>query len=153
MKKLLLLCLITLLSVTTFSQKIKIEEDIAYLDGAAYLNWKSNGPFDTHISISSLSGTKDEIFVSYLSYTDPKLVSSSNPKGSVSYVELNFIGLDLKCEIEHRTPKGLVKFLIENEIYVGGILNEEKVSILIAKYGMRYSDNRPGSTVIINIGK
>lgn len=102
--------------------------------------------------MSSLSGEKDEIFVSYLSYINPKLISSSNPKGSVAYVQLNFIGLDLKCEIEHRTPKGLVKFLIENEIYVGGISNEENVSILIAKYGMRYTANRPSRNVIINIG-
>jgi|GEM_PF-1615545 len=152
MKKLFLFSLVALLSATAFSQKIKIDDNVAYLDGAAFLNWKSNGAFDTHISISALGATKDEIFVSYLNYTDPKLVTSSNPKGTVSWIELNFIGLGLKCEIDNHTQKGLLKFILQNEIYVSGILNEENVSILIAKYGMRYSENRPGGNVIINIG-
>jgi hypothetical protein len=42
MKKLLLLSLIALLSATAFSQKIKIEDDIVYVDGAAYLNWNAH---------------------------------------------------------------------------------------------------------------
>jgi hypothetical protein len=153
MKKILLLGFVAILSATALGQKIKFIDDVAYVDGVAFLNWRSNGAFDTHINISALTAPKDEIFVCYLSYTDSKLVTSSNPKGSVSYVELNFFGLGVKCEIEHRTPKGIVKFLIENEIYAGGVLNEENVAILIAKYGTRYSDNRPGGTVIINIGK
>lgn len=152
MKKLLPLVLLSFLSITTYSQKIKIEDNVATVDGKPYLNWKSNGVFDPNTSISALDSQKDEIFVTYVSYKDPNRVTTGNPEGNVSWLELNFLAFGKKCEIDNKTQKGLVKFVIENKLYVDGALNEENVNLVIAKYGMRYSENRPGGNVIINIG-
>ena len=108
-KSLVILCLLTF-SLSGFSQKVKIKDHIATVDGVPYLNFVYSMMEGT-ISISGINSSEEEIFASFLSYKDPKTVTSSNPKGTVSWIELNFLGLGVKCEIDNKTKKCLSSLL------------------------------------------
>lgn len=151
MQKVLLLIFISLITAVSFGQKTKIKDNVAYLDGVAYLKWDKRG--SSEISISGISSTEEEVYAMYLDYSDPAKVSKSNPEGKVRWIELNFLTLKKKCEIATRSQGGLVKFFYENNIYVNGILNAENVDKLVEKYGMRFSQNRPGGNVNIYINE
>lgn len=148
-KILLFICLFTF-SVSGFSQKIKIKDDVATVDGQPFLKFNYSMA-ENSITISGINSDEDEIYASYLDYNDPKQATSSNPNGTVRWIELNFLTLNLKCEVDSQTKKMLVKFIIKHKLYEGGTLNADQVNTLISKFGMRYSENRPnGVTVIIN---
>jgi hypothetical protein len=87
----------------------------------------------------------------YLNYTDPNQVTDSNPQGKVRWVEINFVELNMKCEVSSRTQKGLVRLIYENDLYADGKLDLEKVQRFVNKYGMRFSGNRPSNNVNVII--
>jgi len=134
----------------SIAQKVKIKDNFAKVDGVPYLKWEKVSSIES--SIRGLNATEEEIFASWLSYSDKNLITSANPEGKVRWVELYFPTLDLRCEIMSSSRKEVVRTLIRNGIYVEGVLNEENVRNLFKKYGMRFSENRPNSNikVIIN---
>lgn len=105
------------------------------------------------ISISGINSTQEEIYVMYLDYSDPNKITKSNPEGKVRWIELNFLTLGKKCEIDSRMHGGLLKFLYENNVYTEGVLNSDSVNTLVQKYGMRFSEGRPGAKVNIYINE
>ena len=133
----------------SLAQKVKIKDNIANVDGTPYLKWEKVSSVEA--SIMSLNSTEEEIFASWLNYSDPTQVSNANPEGKVRWIELYFPTLDLRCEIKSTSRKELVKLLIQNTIYVDGALSEENTQKLVKKYGMRFSDNRPGNNVKVII--
>lgn len=149
MKFCLTFLMICLLSGAAFSQKVKIKDEIASVDGVPYVQWKTEA-MASEISVYPIDSEEEVIFMKYLSYSDPSKINNANPKGMVRWMELNFLGLELKCEIDSRSQKGLVKFLYDNKIFVDGALNEENVKKVIQKYGSNYSTNRPSTVIIIN---
>ena len=130
------------LTFSAFSQKVKIKDEIATVDGEDYLQLKRNR--GTEVSIFELDSTKEVLFARYMSYTDFSLVTRSNPEGKVRWLELKFLTLNLVCEVPSMSQKGLVKLLHENNIFVDGVLNDDNVQTLIQKYGSTYTNNRPG---------
>ncbi len=133
------------------TQKIKIKEGIATVDGVAYIKFDRVDAMAS--SAAGLNADREEIFVQWLNYKDPNQVQPSNPQGNVSWVELNFIDFDLKCEIANQIPRNVVKVMYENKLYVDGVLNRENVERFVKKYGTRYSSNRPGGNINIIINK
>ena len=145
------LILLLIFSATSFAQQIKLNDDVAFVDGEPYLHWEKRN-MANEMSISGMNSDAEEIYMMYLNYSDPNEVSKSNPEGKVRWVEINFLTLNLKCEIANKTNKGLVKLLLENNIYVDGLLNAENAEKLVRKYGTKFSDNQRngGVTIIIN---
>ncbi|MFT5780026.1 MAG: hypothetical protein ACI837_002987 [Crocinitomicaceae bacterium] len=142
MKTSLLLLGILLITFQGISQKVKIKDDIASVNGEEYMKWEK-GPMGMEASIMALGSESDEIFISYQDYIDRNKISKSNPEGKVRWIELNFLTLGLKCEVASRTHKGLAKLIYQNEIYLDGALNRENAQNLVTKYGMKF-------TIIIN---
>lgn len=147
-------CMLALLFVvgctlTTQAQKVKIKDDIATVDGTDYLKWKKQSA-GNEASIYLLDSEDEVIFVRYLNYSDPSRVSKSNPEGKVRWIEINFLTLNLKCEVDSRTHKGLVKLFYDNGLIENNALNQEKIEKFVSKYGTIYSENRPGSVIIIS---
>lgn len=152
MKHLLLFLFLATLTTTGFSQKVKIKDNIATVDAVPFLKWdKRSGAME--VSISSINSSEEEIYAMWLDYSDPKKITKSNPEGKVRWIEINFLTLNKKCEIDTRGHNGLVKFIYENSIYVDNILNMANVDKVISKYGMRFSDNRPGGNINIYINE
>lgn len=130
------------LSGTALSQKIKIKDNVATVDAVPFLKWDKRNMVE--ISIMGINSTEEEIYAMWLDYSDPTKITKSNPEGKVRWIELNFLTLNKKCEIDSRGQNGLVKFIYENKIYVDNALSAENVDKVIAKYGMRFTQNRPG---------
>lgn len=150
MKYLFTLLLITSFTTLSLAQKVKLKKGIVYIDAVAKHKIKTE--HGTEVTISNLESDEEEIFSIYKSYRDPARVSKSNPEGKVRWIEITFLTLNKKLEIDSRGKKGLVKFLISNKIYVDGKVDEKAVDKLIMKYGSsRFSDERSGNVkVIIN---
>lgn len=149
MKKLGFIVILILLSSLSFSQKVKTKNDTAYVDEKPYIIWKT-AKAGNEISVFGLESNQEELFISYLYYDDPAKVTSNNKTGRVYFIELNFLTLKKKCEIDRCTQNALVKLLLDNKIYVDGVFNADNAEILIQKYGTRYSDNKPNN-ININI--
>jgi hypothetical protein len=150
MEKALILLFIFFLSISSFAQKVKIKDNIATVDGVEYVKWEKRA-MSTEAYVSNLTTGEEEISMMYLDYYDPTSISNSNPKGRVVWIEVYFLTLDIRCEVDSRTHKGLVKMLYQSNIYVNGVLNEENAQKFVKRYGMRYSENRPGTDVNIII--
>lgn len=149
MKSLTLIFTFILFSTSLSAQKIKFDDGKVTVDGVEFLKWIN--PTNLDVSLSGLTTEDEEIFVRWMSYKDPNQISTGNPEGYVRWIELNFLLLDVKCEIMSQTRKDLIRFIITNKLYVDGIFNEENARKLVQKYGTSYSINRPGGNVNIII--
>jgi hypothetical protein len=127
---------------SVYSQKIKIDENIAYVDGTAWVKYEKRN-MANEASIMGMAAQNEEIFIQFQDYTDPNTISKSNPEGKVRWVEINFLTLGIKCEVNSMMHKGLVNLLIDNKIYLDGTLNAENAALMVNKYGTKFSDNRP----------
>ena len=127
-KILLLLATITLSAQFSSAQKIKIKDNIAYVDEKPYLKVSDCGMFKEECSISNLDG-KEIIFIDNL--TDPRRPGT--------YFRVVFIGLNTTIEIK-QLMKPFVETLYKNKV-VGedGKLIPENVKIMYEKYGNRIS--------------
>lgn len=146
------LILLSLLLVPYFgmSQKVKIDDNLATIDGAEYCFYeKKNMANDA--SVKGLQATNEEIFVTYQSYNDPNQITKANPEGKVRWMELNFLDLGIKCEVQNYTHKQLVKLFYENNLFVDGKLDPAAAQRLVTKYGTKFTDGRPGGNVNIII--
>ncbi len=141
MKSLLLIFAIQT-TFSVYSQKIKIDDNIAYVDGIAWVKYEKKN-MANEASVMGLESQSEEIFILYQNYADPNNISKANPEGKVRWMEINFLTLGIKCEIANDTHKGIVKLLADNKIYKDGVLNAENAALLVKKYGTRFSDNRP----------
>jgi len=151
MKKTLSLIFSLLLITTAFGQKVKIKNDVAIIDGTPFVKFTTI-TLGSDYSIQNVKSSEDEISILYLDYIDPAKTSSGNPDGKVRWIEVNFVTLGLKCEVDSRGRKGFAKLLFRSKIYVNDQLNVENVNKFVSKYGTKYSDNRPAgnTTIIIN---
>lgn len=127
-KAILLLAVIVCSTQFTSAQKIKIKDNIAYVDDKPYVKVSDCGMFKEDCSISNLDG-KEIIFIDHL--TDPRRPGT--------YFRVVFIGLNTTIEIK-QLMKPFVETLYKNNV-VGedGKLIPENVKIMLEKYGNRIS--------------
>lgn len=166
MKKLVFI-VVTLFSLFTFAQEVKLKKGEVLIDGTAWLKYQDCGGFDPTCSL--LNSTGDEIiFFKWIKVPGAEPRTSSNPDGNLSYVEVSFLGLNKKFEIQ-KTQKNIIEMLYLGKVVnPDGTLNEEKVNRMIEKYGTAFSDRlnagksntiiikeepSRGSGVNINIGR
>ena len=127
-KTLLLLAVLTLSTSYSFAQKVKIKDNIAYVDDKPYVKVSDCGIFKEECSISNLDG-KEIIFIDNL--TDPRRPGS--------YFRVVFIGLNTTIEIK-QLMKPFVETLYKNNVIgADGKLVPENVKTLLEKYGNRIS--------------
>lgn len=127
-KYLLVLALITCSFQFSSAQKVKIKDNIAYVNDNPYVKVSDCGIFKEECSVSNLDG-KEIIFIDSL--TDPRRPGT--------YFRAVFIGLNTTIEIK-QTMKAFVETLYKNHAVDGeGKLSPEGVKILSEKYGNRIS--------------
>ena len=128
MKHILLLAAFAFCIQFSVAQKVKIKDNIAYVDDKPYVKVSDCGMFKEECSISNLEG-KEIIFIDNL--TDPRKPGS--------YFRVVFTGLNTTIEIK-QLMKPFVETLYKNKV-VGedGKLIPENVKILAEKYGNRIS--------------
>lgn len=150
MKSKILLLALLALPVLAMSQKVKIDDNVATVDGVEFCFYeKKNMANDA--SVKGLQATNEEIFLTFQSYNDPNQITKSNPEGKVRWIEVNFVDLGLKCEVPSNTHKWMVKLFLENNIFVDGKVDSAAAQRLVNKYGTKFTDGRPGGNVNIII--
>lgn len=112
----------------SFAQKVKIKDNIAYVNDIPYVKVSDCGMFKEDCSISNLEG-KEIIFIDSL--TDPRRPGT--------YFRVAFLGLNMSIEIK-QTMKTFVETLYKDRVIdAEGKLVAERVKILVEKYGSRIS--------------
>ena len=126
-----LLVALILFANSLSAQKVKIDDEIAYIDTAAYVKLKTCGAFDNFCSICNLQG-KEIIYISKLKVPDdPRFI----------YFKISFLGLNKFIELREPIKK-IIKILYENNaISESGELNKERIDILVEKYGNTVTGN------------
>lgn len=152
MKKIIVVLFLSI-SIFGFSQKIKLKKGDVLVDDTAWLKYKECGGFD---STCSLIGKDDEeiIFFKWIQIPGIEPMTSSNPQGTLRYVEIVFVGEKMKIELQ-KTQKDCIEIIYNAKVVnQDGTLNPEKVDRLVEKYGTPFSDrlnkSNNGSTIIIN---
>jgi hypothetical protein len=127
-KAILFSILLSLSTQFTLAQKIKIKDNIAYIDDKPFVKVSDCGMFKEECSISNLEG-KEIIFVNNL----------KDPRRPGTYFRVVFIGLNTTIEI-NQTMKSLIETFYTNKVVSeDGKLIPESVKIIYEKYGNRIS--------------
>ncbi|MCI5055181.1 MAG: hypothetical protein MRY83_03680 [Flavobacteriales bacterium] len=154
LRQILLQLFFILISISGFSQKIKIKKGIAYVDNQAYLDLTDGDSYAC--TYKTMDGT--EVFVAqYESYAKKNPIPR-NPRSNVPYREtvtehyakVKFIPFELEFETES-SRKWLVSKLYNDKVVdLNGAISKENAIKFQKKYGKDYSSNRPVETIIIN---
>ena len=133
------LLLFIVLSFSSFAQDIKLKKGEIIVDDSIWLNYRDCGAFESTCSLLNLKN-EEIIFIKFATVQDDDAVSLSNLKGTVGYVQISFLGLKKKIEIQKR-QKDCIKILYNSKVVnIDGSLNEEKVDLLFEKYGKGFSN-------------
>ena len=128
MKNILLLAAFAFGLQFSVAQKVKIKDNIAYVDDKPYVKVSDCGMFKEECSISNLDG-KEIIFIDNL--TDPRRPGT--------YFRVVFIGLNTTIEIKQLMKPFVETLYKNNAVGTDGELIAENVKILSEKYGNRIS--------------
>ena len=157
------------LSATVSAQKVKLKKGDVLVDETPWLKYDGCGTFDSACSLLNAAG--DEIiFIKMISIEGEKPITSSNPRGTLTYLEVKFLGLNASTEFENVSRKTVIEYLYKGKLVAAdGTLDEEMVQRFIEKYGSPVSarlnrgsnttntviihDEAPRSGVNIHLGK
>lgn len=135
MKKIITI-LVVFVSCLSFSQEIKLKKGEVLVDNQVWLNYEGCGGFSESCSLT-LSSTKEEvIYMKYFDVPGVEPITNYNKTGSLSYIEIKFLGLNKSIELEDITFKKAVSIVYNAKcINADGTFDEEKVQRLFEKYG------------------
>lgn len=140
MKKTLLFTFLVF-SFFAFGQEVELKKGIIKLDNKEWGSYEGCGLLNKECSITN---GKSEIL---LKYNDINL----NGK-NIYWINVKFLGKNKSFEIQD-FYKPIIKTLIKNKVFnEDGSFNEERIDILIEKYGSEYSEKYIKNTtqIIIN---
>jgi len=127
-KIILLFCVTVLSSQYLSAQKIRIKDNIAYVDDKPYLKVSDCGMYKEDCSISNLDG---KLIISI-----DKLPNQAKPG---TYLQIVFKGLNATIELNTNMSR-IVKILYTNNaVDKEGNLIAENVKLIAAKYTRAYS--------------
>lgn len=134
----------------SFGQKVKLVDDIAFVDGNKYIYYKKQN-MANDASVRGVNAGHEELFLTYVSYKDKDQATSGNPEGWVRWMEFNFLDLGIKCEVKNHSHKDMVKLMFDNKLFVNGVIDPSAAQRFVDKYGMRFTENRRNTNVNIII--
>ena len=137
--------LVLLISVVSFSQKIKLKKGEVLVDNKSWLKYEENS-FD--LSILNLNG-EEIIFLKYIIQGSSNQVFNSD--GEPNYFQISFLGLNKKIEIREFEEDIMSILYSSKAINVDGTLNPDKIDRLVEKYGTSFSDKLKNTTNTIII--
>ncbi len=137
--KRILTVLLLMISVVSFSQKVKLKKGEVLVDETVWLKYQDCGSFQSTCSLLSKEG--DEIiFFKFINVKGAEPMTKSNPDGTLRYVEINFLGQKKKIEIQ-KSQKDCIELLYNAKVVnEDGTLNPDKVDRLVEKYGTQFSE-------------
>lgn len=149
MKKVILATILLIVCTQfNFAQKIKFDGDTVLVDGnkAFILDMVSASSFN--FKLKTLDG-KQVAFLQFNDFYDTQEISSSNPKGRVTYFEVTFLESELKCEMPNvGLKKQIAKYINESEIIRDNVVNEKAIQDFVLIHGMKFTERKNKSTTI-----
>ena len=128
LKPIVILVLMALSTPFATAQKVKIKDNIAYVDDKPYLKVSDCGMYKEDCSISNLDG---KVII-----TIDKLPNQAKPG---TYLQIVFKGLNTNIEL-NTTMSRIVKLLYKNNaVDKEGNLIPENVKLIATKYTREYS--------------
>ena len=150
MKKLFFF-IISFISILSFSQEVKLKKGNVIVDDVAWMKYQDCGAFDRTCSLLNLNN-EELIFFKFVNVEGALPSTTANSKGTLSYVEIKFLGFNKSFEIQKR-QKDIIELLYNSKVMnTDGTLNQEKAAILIEKYGSEFSyrlNNKDNNQTII----
>ena len=136
-------------SCLAFGQKLKIKRDIAQVDGKEFVKVVEDPASDDSYNIATLDG-KDLFYLKFNSYIDPKMISSYNERGIVSYYEvfspdMNTVYFEMDtggCLMCHLATDFIKNLYFSKAVNSDGSINQDKLEILSKKIGFEFSKKR-----------
>ena len=153
MRKLVLI-LFMFFSFLSFAQKFKYKNQEVLVDGNIWLKYDGCGGFNTFCSLSNTISGDEILFIKVIRVSGAESITAANPSGDLVYFEVSFLGLNKKIELQ-KSYKSIVELLYKSKVVNDDqTLNEDKVNLLVEKYGTDFSDRlnkaNNGQTIIIN---
>lgn len=153
MKKLLIVLFLAF-SFLSFAQKFKFKNEEVLVDGNLWMKYEGCGGFNTFCSLINFSNNEEVIFTKVIRVPGVEPRTSANSSGDLVYFEVSFLGMNKKIELQ-KSYKSIVELLYKAKVInEDKTLNEDKVNLLIEKYGTEFSDrlnkSNNGQTIIIN---
>ena len=120
--------LLVMISLASFSQKIKLKKGDVLVDDVAWLKYKEYNAFD--YSIMNLNG--DEIiYMKFVKQGLDNMIFSN--AGDPNYYQISFLGLNKKIEIRNFAKEIIIILRDSKVVNEDGTLNPEKVDRLVEK--------------------
>ncbi|GAA5101405.1 hypothetical protein GCM10023210_41120 [Chryseobacterium ginsengisoli] len=133
-----------IVSCITFGQKVKIKKDIVYVDGQEWLLAEED-TFDYSI----FDKNKNEII--FFKYMKQNIGDNMlfNRSGKPNYYLVKFIGTDKSIEIR-QFPEDILKIIYKSNVINSDFtLNQDKLNVLVEKYGNDFSKDTGSTNTII----
>lgn len=133
-------------------EKVTVKKDLVSVNDSPVFKIVSTNHMNGY-TLYNLTDEKLAIF-NLQSYSDPQQITSANPNGRISYLDITFLNGDMdKCEIRNAfMKKGLAQLIISEGLIKDGKLDETAVKQFCRINGMKFSEDRKRSntTIIIN---
>lgn len=129
MKQILFTIAFFILTVTSFSQEIKLKDGKVIIDGKEILNYERQNWGDMEIHFYNL-GTKDEVLYMKKNSNETRTYYEDD------FTQIRFLTYGKLLETKIDKPwKKFVEWLFQNKVFDNtGKFNEEKVDLLIKNY-------------------
>lgn len=140
MKKLFTI-LILIISFSGFSQKVRVKKGNVLVDDIVWISCDEPAPY----TFSLLDKNHEEIiFIKPIYIPGGAPRTQSNPNGNFSYFVIKFLGLKKEFELKTNYKDVLKILYLSKAINEDLTINEEKVNLLVEKYGTEFSDRFNG---------
>ena len=135
MRKIILAIAIALISISSYSQKVKFKKDLIFLDDKEFLSFEKGGVFGAvNYDISELNSKKRIL-------TLVQNNGGTHMELSDDYTQIKFITNGTKAEINGGDLRQAIKLLLKNEVLkADGTLDETKIDLFIKNYDEKISD-------------
>lgn len=137
-------------SFSGVAQKVKLKKGEVLIDDVTWLKYTDCGGMDPTCSLLS-SGGDELVFMKWIGIDGVEPYSKANPHGTLRYVEIVFLGMDAKIEIQ-KSQKDIIAMIYNSKVVTPeGKLDADKVARFVEKYGTPFSDrlNRTSKETII----
>ena len=129
-----------ILTITSFSQDIKLKKGEVLVDEKVWLNYDGCGGFSNTCSLMISSNKEEIIYMNFIKIPGVEPITNYNKTGHLTYIDVKFLGLNRSIELDVTFKKAISIIYNSKCVNEDGTFDDDKVQRLIEKYGTPFSD-------------
>ena len=129
-----------ILTITSFSQDIKLKKGEVLVDEKVWLNYEGCGGFSSTCSLMISSNKEEIIYMNFIKIPGVEPITNYNKTGDLTYIDVKFLGLNRSIELDVTFKKAISIIYNSKCVNEDGTFDDDKVQRLIEKYGTPFSD-------------